>query len=538
MSVRYSADGERLTAPTGLSQTAYTIMGWVYHITHPASTYGNIFSRYVSSTESPGISVKGTSPYNWNIGDWTSDNVGSTLTAGVWYHIAWVVSGTTSMSLYVNGVLDIGPVTVDDAGDALRIGMYRTTNNNENFNGRTNNVQVYDTNLTAAEILQEMHRIRPVRTANLWAWWPMFPGIGERTLDYSGNGRDLTETGTLSDEVSSPVGYGAPVLITDNPAAAAGVEIIVPTASLTTASFAPQLRHVLTVPNTSLVTARFAPTVKKQVTVPASSLVTARFAPQVVNPQGVVVPNAALTTTHFAPQLKHQVTVPVQSLVTARFVPTVVNPQGMVVPTAALTTSRFAPVVKHQINVPKASLVTAQFVPAPRLGLNYIVPNVALSTTTFAPTPVLPRHVTVPVLVLATTTFAPSVQAGGNVVVEVPVAALTTTRFAPILKHQVTIPAAALTTSRFAPVLKLAIIIPVRAITLTAFAPTPIVGAGIEIIVPVASLTLTLFAPTAVLPRHVVVPVQVFTTGTFAPSVSVEAAGLFRSVYLALLGTG
>jgi hypothetical protein len=63
--------------------------------------------------------------------------------------------------------------------------------------------------LSAAELINEARTVLPRRIANLYAYWPARPGSAERVKDYSGNSRDWTATGTLTDEDDPPIGWGA-----------------------------------------------------------------------------------------------------------------------------------------------------------------------------------------------------------------------------------------------------------------------------------------------------------------------------------------
>ena len=134
---------------------------------------------------------------------------GSTLSVGTWYHVALTRNGNTK-KLYLNGVLDITNTTATTFTSALLL----VGSNTVNFvNGRVAGLKVWEAELTLEEVLQEMHTIRPARFANLYGWWPMLPGSGERARDYSGNGRDFTETGSLVDEDPPPVSWGGQSLV-------------------------------------------------------------------------------------------------------------------------------------------------------------------------------------------------------------------------------------------------------------------------------------------------------------------------------------
>jgi len=79
-------------------------------------------------------------------------------------------------------------------------------------NCRLAGIKVWDAALTDAEIENEAETLTPQRFENINLWVPGFPGSGERTRDYSGNGRNLTEGGTLTDEDPPPVAWGGRTL--------------------------------------------------------------------------------------------------------------------------------------------------------------------------------------------------------------------------------------------------------------------------------------------------------------------------------------
>lgn len=67
-----------------------------------------------------------------------------------------------------------------------------------------------------------MRTIRPQRLDGLWGWWPVFDGATGRARDYSGNGRNWTGSGTLSDEAGPGIPWGASPLLVGYAAAGGG----------------------------------------------------------------------------------------------------------------------------------------------------------------------------------------------------------------------------------------------------------------------------------------------------------------------------
>ncbi len=156
-----------------------------------------------------------------------------------------------------------------------------------------------------------------------------------------------------------------------DPGSGGNVTVEVPSASLTTATFAPTVtatdHKLVTVPVGTLTLALFAPTVTatdaKLVEVPAGSLVTNTFAPNVTTSgnQTVEVPKADLTLTTYAPDVVATnpilVEVPRVDLTLATFEPTVSVTTGVyVVPAASLILTTFAPSVASSEPVARVSV--------------------------------------------------------------------------------------------------------------------------------------------------------------------------------------
>jgi hypothetical protein len=209
MSVRFDAAGEYLRRTTGLPniQATYTLMGW-YYISVDRDFYGTLAILNNASNENDNLTLDadGTTVaiYAANTGV-----TGSTLSVGQWYHLAMVRESSSVVKLYLNGVLDLTNTTATGyfgATENLYVGDLPGTG--QGFNGRAAGFKMWDTALTQAEVQAEVYTLRPQRFTNLLSWSPVFPGSGERTRDYSGNGYDWTETGTVTDEDGPPVGWG------------------------------------------------------------------------------------------------------------------------------------------------------------------------------------------------------------------------------------------------------------------------------------------------------------------------------------------
>lgn len=228
MPVRFDASADRLlrTASLPSYNSAYTAMGWVYLVSDLNATVtifaidDNIDDIDAINLGSDGVTLQ----LGVVVGGVSTGPSGTTLSTGTWYHVAIVRASATDCRLYLNGALDIGPDTRDVSGRSaatrLEWGAFASVNLSR-FDGRVAAIKIWDAALSAEEVAAEVRSIRPQRLANLNGWWPCFPGAGERARDYSGNGRDWTESGTLTDEDPPPVGWGAAALLVPYAAATA-----------------------------------------------------------------------------------------------------------------------------------------------------------------------------------------------------------------------------------------------------------------------------------------------------------------------------
>ena len=196
-----SFDGvnDYVSGTTGISTslTAITIEAWVYNNTLPAGT----IQRYV--TISPEVAVLrydgsglgGTNELHFYIkksnGSIYSLRVDNVLTTGKWMHIAGTYDGTI-MKLYLNGNL------ISSASPAG--GLYPPTGDfkfsssgAEAFNGKMDEVSVWNYARDVADIREDMYRNAPTANANLKNYWQFNNGSGTTLSDLKG-----TATGTLN----------------------------------------------------------------------------------------------------------------------------------------------------------------------------------------------------------------------------------------------------------------------------------------------------------------------------------------------------
>ena len=140
----------------------------------------------------------------------TVDNYGSSasgaIIAGRWTHWAYVYNGggaanADRLKMYKDGVeqsltfTGTIPASLFDAGaNTIRFGGHASADGFVDM--KAGHVKLFTTNLSAAEVGQEVMRYRPVRRTNLIIWSPCDDGV--RARDYSGNSNHGTVTGALT----------------------------------------------------------------------------------------------------------------------------------------------------------------------------------------------------------------------------------------------------------------------------------------------------------------------------------------------------
>lgn len=235
MAVRFDASGDYLGSTTNLLDynSNYTVMGWVYISTdtNADATVFNLFGN-TSNYDYIAMDVDGVTLDTYVVvGGAFTQSTGTTLSTGTWYHIAAVRSSTTLLTVYLNGVSDqtnTRDVTSRSAISAYTVGHWDVSFPLR-FDGRVHSIKYWDTDLTAAEVQNEMYVISPrTKISNLNRWTPCWPGATERLQDYSPNRTNWTANGTLTDEDPPPVGYGGNVIIYPFAAAAVGGGTILP----------------------------------------------------------------------------------------------------------------------------------------------------------------------------------------------------------------------------------------------------------------------------------------------------------------------
>lgn len=215
MAVRFDASTDRLLRTSGLLDynSAYTWMGWAYLVSNlgTTSTFWVLDDNSANNVDWLRTNTDGLTIQLRAVSGGSGNSVnGTTLSTGVWYHLALVREDASTLKAYLDGALDATNTTsVTGRTAATRQEHGGRSASTSPSDSRVAAIKAWSAALTQAEIQQERWFVRPIRTANLHGFWPCFPGSAERLIDYSGNGRDWGTAGTLTDEDPPPVGWGS-----------------------------------------------------------------------------------------------------------------------------------------------------------------------------------------------------------------------------------------------------------------------------------------------------------------------------------------
>jgi hypothetical protein len=128
--------------------------------------------------------------------NWANSPFSSPLSLNTWYYVVGTAQNNGNIALYINGALNTQSAFYGNIGGST--GSLHISGNN--FNGIVSNIQIYNSLLTANQIMQlYLNGIGgvPVSSSNVVAWWP----LNGNANDYSGNGN----TGTPANAVFNSV---------------------------------------------------------------------------------------------------------------------------------------------------------------------------------------------------------------------------------------------------------------------------------------------------------------------------------------------
>ncbi len=175
--------------------TTLTVCVWIYPnrsevkeiIIHGSAAPPTAFELYQNGLS---VSLRG--------GSNTAVSSSNSLTLNSWNFVCGTISATTGI-VYINGVGST-PATVaapNSSSASLNIGAYN--NNNYAFNGKIDDVRIYNRALSASDVLKlyqsgQVTR-KMVSNNGLVGYWPLNEGTGTVAGDMSGNGKTGTLTG-------------------------------------------------------------------------------------------------------------------------------------------------------------------------------------------------------------------------------------------------------------------------------------------------------------------------------------------------------
>jgi hypothetical protein len=197
---------------------SFTVTFWYYHINTGGGSnnyYWNLF-KLTDGTDYRQLYYNQTSDrigLEWDTSQYQA--IIDSITNNTWYFCAMTCTGVASGDIDAwadtRDVYPMASATSDSAATAITpTSMELSSNTSTNFlNGRLAAVKIWDAVLTASEIEQERYSYIPKRTSNLNLFSPLIDNV----KDYSGNGRDWTETGTVLWEDGPPIPWGSAILI-------------------------------------------------------------------------------------------------------------------------------------------------------------------------------------------------------------------------------------------------------------------------------------------------------------------------------------
>lgn len=209
MSVRFDANTDRVSYVGGAGDppsATFTVTLWAYLTAIDPGAAISVYRRYTSGGSGRGqIGSEDTADPTvmwWSPGR----SFGHDLTVGQWSRLAIVVSGgvatsyaATAAGATVTASGSSGTVT---AANLITLSGVSAGDGSEWLNGRLAYVRTWSAALSQAEVEAEWASASPVRTADLWADWPLT--VHTDLTDHSGNSRHLTAGTTATTTEDGP----------------------------------------------------------------------------------------------------------------------------------------------------------------------------------------------------------------------------------------------------------------------------------------------------------------------------------------------
>lgn len=214
MAIRINGTGKNLTRSASLVDVAlFSICGWAKLGTE--RDWYALFSLDNANDKWFQLALNDTSPTRGLTYSTSQSGITGTFatrpTNGTWFF--WAMShqadvATTGLTAYWStGTSTFVSATDHGMTDFAPTGMFIGNDGFDDYGDSAfAHIKIWDAVLTSAEFWQEMHSIRPQRTANLHLWTPLWTASDAN--DYSGNGRNWTVTGSPTTEDGPPVSWG------------------------------------------------------------------------------------------------------------------------------------------------------------------------------------------------------------------------------------------------------------------------------------------------------------------------------------------
>jgi len=188
---------------TDVDSDSYTITAWI-----KPSGVQNIYTGIVVNDEgsAAGLNFRSNNmlAYHWPGGSWSWDS-GLTAPAGVWTHVAMVVT-PTSVTLYADGVPSVHNTSTQQAAfNSFKIGSYRGWND-RSYSGEIEEVCLYDRALTQTEIRLGRHLTKEVTDPDLKAYLKFNRVSG--VVDATGRSTASLNNSATTIISNAPVGNG------------------------------------------------------------------------------------------------------------------------------------------------------------------------------------------------------------------------------------------------------------------------------------------------------------------------------------------
>ena len=132
---------------------------------------------------------------NWHLFNGVASiDTGVAVERDVWQHLAVAFDPAAGVSFYKNGLLEFFTPQIGfrDTDQDVTFGSHRAGNAGKYFEGKLDEIRIWDRPLTANEIVNARRGQVAADHPNLIGYWPLDDGLGEVAIDRSTGGHDAT----------------------------------------------------------------------------------------------------------------------------------------------------------------------------------------------------------------------------------------------------------------------------------------------------------------------------------------------------------